>query len=149
MVTAPRDAEETSKAYLAITPLTKRGTGGFQVASRFWMSEVLSSTFRSLLGMSNTIVSPSATAAWQAFGFPDGFVGHFAAWDPDGSGPLPTQLVAGGELDHPDGTSSPLVIRWDGSGWQTIDAGLEGHWVSALTAWDLDGAGPQAARHGR
>src|SRR5436309_415631 len=34
-VTAPRDEEETSRAYLAMTPLVKRGWGGFHAARRF------------------------------------------------------------------------------------------------------------------
>ncbi len=34
-VIAPREEEETSKAYLAITPLEKRGWGRFHAARRF------------------------------------------------------------------------------------------------------------------
>jgi len=44
-VTAPREAEETRKEYLAMTPLEWRGAGGFQVERRFWISAALSSTF--------------------------------------------------------------------------------------------------------
>jgi len=35
VVTAPSDGEETSNAYLAMTPITNRGVGGFQEAKRF------------------------------------------------------------------------------------------------------------------
>ena len=62
-VMAPRDEEETSKAYLAMTPLTKRGFGACHAARRFWISASVSSTFSVRFGRSKVMVSPSRTAA--------------------------------------------------------------------------------------
>src|SRR5262249_22328308 len=62
-VTAPSEEDETSSAYLAITPFVKRGAGSFQVARRRCISSLLISTLSSRLGISKTIVSPSCTAA--------------------------------------------------------------------------------------
>src|ERR1044071_5480019 len=39
--------------------------------------------------------------AWQRFGWgPDGPVTAVTPWDPDGDGPLPPQLIIGGEFTH-------------------------------------------------
>src|SRR5579864_2463608 len=62
-VTAPREAEETSSAYLAITPVLKRGAGAFQEERRRWISASVRLTLRVRFGMSNAMVSPSASAA--------------------------------------------------------------------------------------
>src|SRR5262249_46643127 len=63
VVTAPIDEDETSSAYLAMTPFVNRGVGVFQVESRRWISRSLSFTLSVRLGMSKIIVSPSAIAA--------------------------------------------------------------------------------------
>src|SRR5258708_40180574 len=62
-VTAPREDEATRNAYLAMTPLVKRGAGGFQLARRCLICSSVNSTFRVRLGISKTMVSPSAIAA--------------------------------------------------------------------------------------
>ena len=58
-VIAPKEAEETSNAYLAMTPLAYLGFGACHEASRFCSSASVTSTLSVRLGMSNTIVSPS------------------------------------------------------------------------------------------
>ena len=79
-VTAPSEADETRKAYLAMTPLVKRGAGAFQVARRFWICSAVSSTLSVRLGMSKTMVSPSAIAAMgpPLRGFGSNVAGHEA-----------------------------------------------------------------------
>src|SRR6266581_3064537 len=62
-VTAPRDADETRCAYLAITPVAKRGTGGVHSVRRRRTSSSASSTLSARPGISKTTVSPSRTAA--------------------------------------------------------------------------------------
>src|SRR4029077_2055035 len=62
-VMAPKDEEETSNAYFAITPLVKRGCGAFQVERRRWISASVSSTLSVRLGISKAMISPSFIAA--------------------------------------------------------------------------------------
>src|SRR5260370_39639226 len=62
-VTGPREADETRNAYLAMTPLVKRGAGGFQLARRCLICSAGNSTLGVRLGMSKTMMSPSAIAA--------------------------------------------------------------------------------------
>jgi hypothetical protein len=50
-----------------------------------------------------------------------GHVDALAVWDPDGAGPLPLQLVAGGTFDV--GTvHQEHVVLWDGSAWTNTHA---------------------------
>src|SRR5260370_9421176 len=59
-VIAPREDEETSKAYLAITPLEKRGWGRFHAARRFLIPSALRSKIRLRFGIFQFNV-PAAT----------------------------------------------------------------------------------------
>src|SRR3954454_20699503 len=63
LVTAPTDADETSFAYFAITPVAYLGAGAVHVFMRSASSAALTSTSRRRLATSTTIVSPSRTAA--------------------------------------------------------------------------------------
>ncbi len=82
-------------------------------------------------------------AAWQPFGSGvSGSVNAFAEWDPDGSGPLTAQLVAGGHFPTAGGVTVNSIARWDGAAWQPFGSGMNGR-VLALTTWDADGPGPQ------
>src|SRR5690348_10471594 len=63
IVTAPRAADETWLAYLAITPVEYRGCGGRHDARRCFISESGTSTRSSRLGKSKTIRSPSRRPA--------------------------------------------------------------------------------------
>jgi hypothetical protein len=86
--------------------------------------------------------------AWAALGWgTDGPVNAITTWDPDGPGPLPPQLIIGGEFMHVGADSTGQVAanhiaRWDGAAWQPLSIGADGP-VDALTTWDPDGDGPQ------
>src|SRR5260370_21738549 len=62
-VTAPAEAEETVLAYLAKTPVAKRGLGACQLRRRSSISESDISTESWRLSTSKTTMSPSRTAA--------------------------------------------------------------------------------------
>ncbi len=89
-------------------------------------------------------------AAWQplASGM-NGAVLALTTWDPDGTGPLFPQIVAGGTFTTAGGTAANRVARWDGSAWRAL--GTSGGGVSiiagtasvrAMQTWDPDGPGP-------
>jgi len=81
-------------------------------------------------------------SSWQPFDSgTSGRVQSLTTWDPDGDGPLPAQLVAGGEFTTAGGMSVNYITRWDDSAWQALGSGM-GSWVYSLTTWDPDGAGP-------
>lgn len=88
------------------------------------------------------------SAAWQTVGH--GLSGNglqaLAHWDPDGAGPLPRQLIAGGSFAHAAGdTNVRNIARWENTLWRPLGIGTNGT-VSALTTWDPDDAGPLAER---
>lgn len=81
--------------------------------------------------------------AWSRLG--DGFdnyVNALCVWDPDGFGPLPATLVAGGAFTEADGRVVNHIAIWDGDTWRDIGQGLDGY-VDTLGTWDPDGVGPQ------
>jgi hypothetical protein len=45
-----------------------------------------------------------------------------AAWDPDGAGPLPPLLVAGGAFSHIGRAHAEGIAAWDGSAWHPLGA---------------------------
>jgi trimeric autotransporter adhesin len=47
-------------------------------------------------------------------------------WDPDGAGPSPAFLVAGGQFTSIGGTSASNVALFDGAAWQPLGAGTDG-----------------------
>jgi Immunoglobulin domain len=63
-------------------------------------------------------------------------------WDPDGSGPIQPQLVAGGSFTTAGGTTVNRVARWDGAAWQPLGSGAANGSVLALSVYDPDGPGP-------
>ncbi len=86
-------------------------------------------------------------AGWQPIG--PGFnrtVQDVIAWDADGDGPQPPQLIAAGNFTDSGGAPMNRIARWDGSAWQPLGSGLAGGPVGiayALASWDPDGAGPE------
>lgn len=79
---------------------------------------------------------------WHPFGTGmNGSISALAAWDPDGSGPLPEHLIAAGSFSTAGGTPVSSIARWDGSTWHPLGTGLAG-FAHGLTTWDPDGAGP-------
>lgn len=89
-------------------------------------------------------------ATWQALD--QGFAGSthvssLATWDPDGDGPLPERLIAGGSFNAtPGGATVNRVAMWDGASWQPLGNGFVNGDTLALTVYDPDGAGPQTPR---
>lgn len=62
-----------------------------------------------------------------------GNVDCLTQWDPDGAGPLPLQLVAGGTFDVAN-VHDEHVVLWNGTSWTTTSAGFGG--VTAMTVWN-------------
>jgi len=84
-------------------------------------------------------------SAWQPLATgTSGSVRSLTVWDPDGDGPLPAQLVAGGDFTTAGGVTVNSIARWDGSAWHAFGSGMDDG-VLALTTWDPDGDGPLAA----
>ncbi len=62
-------------------------------------------------------------------------------FDPDGAGPQPAQLVAGGSFTIAGGVAASRIARFDGVTWQPFGAGMNST-VWRLSKWDA-GTGPQ------
>ncbi|MCC6678099.1 MAG: hypothetical protein IT436_13240 [Phycisphaerales bacterium] len=62
-------------------------------------------------------------------------------YDPDGTGPTPPVLVAGGYFTAAGGVAANGIAAWDGTRWSPLGMGMSDS-VLALTTYDLDGAGP-------
>ncbi len=78
--------------------------------------------------------------AWQPLGPGlNGTVRTLTVFDPDGAGPLPEVLIAGGNFNA-TATGQPLsgIAAWDGLSWQALGAGTTGD-VRALTVWPSAG----------
>ena len=70
---------------------------------------------------------------------PNAEIFALCTWDPDGAGPLPPVVVAGGNLQVP----APGVALWNGTAWQGMGGGVGvGQTVIAVTLYDADGPGP-------
>lgn len=107
------------------------------------------SSARSLLVLVAAVVALAApgagaqtcTGGWlPGQGMPglDGPVYASAAWDPDGSGPLPPQLVVGGSFHTAGDQTLNNVALWDGTRWKTLgNTGPTGG-VSALAVYNGD-----------
>jgi Immunoglobulin I-set domain len=81
-------------------------------------------------------------SAWATFANGlNGLVRAVTSWDPDGAGPMPPQLIAGGDFFMSGGADNNFVARWDGSSWQPLSTGTNGG-LTCLTTWDPDGDGP-------
>jgi len=66
----------------------------------------------------------------------------FTKWDPDGPGPGPESIIAGGSSPHSLDDFGGAA-RWTGTRWEALGSG-PGMPVSVVTTWDPDGAGPAA-----
>ncbi|MHC4963314.1 MAG: hypothetical protein ACYTGE_00230, partial [Planctomycetota bacterium] len=56
-------------------------------------------------------------------------------WDPDGPGPQPELLVAGGAIEYAGDVFAGHIAAWDGANWQALGAGMDWY-VHALTVYD-------------
>ncbi len=80
-------------------------------------------------------------AAWQAQGSGvNDEVLAMAAFDPDGSASIPDRLTIAGEFVNVANFNGDHVVRWNGTAWQTMGAGVP-EAASALVVWDRDGPG--------
>jgi hypothetical protein len=76
-------------------------------------------------------------AAWQPVGTygVDAPVRALQVFDPDGPGPLPEVLIAGGGFTHASGVSAPGIAAWNGTTWSALGSGTSGR-VRALAVWN-------------
>jgi hypothetical protein len=56
--------------------------------------------------------------------FPPGWILTLKSFDPDGAGPLPSRLYAGGRFDSIDGVAALNVASWNGAFWSPLGPGL-------------------------
>ncbi len=67
-------------------------------------------------------------------------------YDPDGAGPAPAKLIAGGDFTAAGDVSALHVAQWDGATWSALGTGLGGgpygNVVAGLISFDEDGEGP-------
>jgi hypothetical protein len=54
----------------------------------------------------------------------NGYVTAMIKWDPDGTGPAPVLLVAGGSFEIAGNAVAANVAAWDGTSWSALGAGL-------------------------
>lgn len=71
------------------------------------------------------------------------FVTSLAAWDPDGDGPEPQTLFAGGEFTHSGSTELNRIASWSGSEWRPLGPGLSDA-PAKMLPWDPDENGPES-----
>lgn len=72
-------------------------------------------------------------------------VRSLVSWDPDGAGPVPPLLAAGGVFSAIGSLRVNGVAAWDGTSWRALAQGVDGD-GSALTVWDRDGDGAEPPR---
>ncbi|GMU82043.1 MAG: hypothetical protein AMXMBFR47_19140 [Planctomycetota bacterium] len=70
-----------------------------------------------------------------------GAVHAIAAYDPDGEGPAPRDIIIAGQFLSAGGVSVERIARWDGLTWHPLRDGLN-NVVRALVVYDPDGDGP-------
>jgi hypothetical protein len=75
-----------------------------------------------------------------ASGLSGGEVLALEVHDPDGIGPVPARLYAGGSFTTADGQPAARLAAWDGAAWSPVGGGVSGI-VRALRSFD-DGSGP-------
>jgi hypothetical protein len=63
------------------------------------------------------------------------FVRALAVFDPDGAGPMPELLIAGGGFTVAGGLSAVGIAAWDGMSWQALGPGVDGA-IEALEVYD-------------
>jgi hypothetical protein len=74
--------------------------------------------------------------SWQPLGLGmTGPVRALCVFDPDGPGPLPEVLIAGGSFSTAGTTPASGIAAWDGTTWSALGQGTSGT-VRALTVWN-------------
>jgi hypothetical protein len=84
---------------------------------------------------SNYILRFDGTS-WQPLGSGLDFVAFaLCTFDPDGPGPMPELLIAGGGFSMAGGIPARNIAAWDGAQWSALGPGTIGS-VRALTVWN-------------
>lgn len=81
------------------------------------------------------VASAASAQCWvPGIGVPglNGNAQALANWDPDGAGPMPTELVVGGAFTNAGGVPANRLARWNGTTWSAFGTGLNGS-VFAIT----------------
>lgn len=86
---------------------------------------------------------------WTFLGAPfDSYIHALEVFDPDGAGPAPEMLVAGGQFGAVGGVAASRVAAWINGAWAPLGSGIPGFFatspVGKLATFDPDGAGPAA-----
>jgi hypothetical protein len=91
-------------------------------------------------------VRAQCTPEWSAYPGPilNAPVYALTTWDPDGPGPEPSWVIAGGNFSQVGELPLTFVGAWDGTQWRQLGAGVGGS-VRCLSRFDPDGAGPLPA----
>lgn len=127
---------------------TVRALAGARVGSAQERDLYASGTFSYAGGAAASNIAQWDGAAWNGLGSgisngqAPSVVYAIAEFDPDGSGPLPAVLVAGGSFTSAGGQAVSNIARWDGTQWAAMGNGLDAP-VHALLSFDPDGDGPQ------
>jgi hypothetical protein len=75
-------------------------------------------------------------ASWHSLGSGVDFVVYaLCVFDPDGPGPMPEALIAGGAFTTAGGQPASGIAMWDGVSWSPLGSGTDGA-VRALGVWN-------------
>lgn len=75
-------------------------------------------------------------STWRPLGLGlNGTVRTLCTFDPDGPGPMPELLIAGGSFTQAGGQPASCIAAWDGANWTPLGQGTSGT-VRALTVWN-------------
>lgn len=95
-------------------------------------------------GQTVNFIARYSSFGWTPLG--EGFnqpVVGLTTWDPDGSGPLGSQLIAVGFFTASGSTPISKVARWDGAAWHPLSGSFTNSaTVNCAATWDPDGSGP-------
>lgn len=106
---------------------------------------VVGGSFSHAGGVSANRVAVWDGTSWHALGGGlNGTINALTTWDPDGDGPLPPRLIAGGQISTVDSVNFNGIAMWDGGQWLPLGMGVGGTLptVNAMCSWDPDGEGP-------
>ncbi len=97
--------------------------------------------FQSAGGLPANCIARWNGSTWSSLGSGiDSEVYCLATFDPDGLGPLPLALYAGGSFTLAGGQPALRTAKWDGSAWNALGTGAD-DLVFAMTVFDDDGPG--------
>ncbi|MBX3368522.1 MAG: immunoglobulin domain-containing protein [Phycisphaeraceae bacterium] len=100
------------------------------------------SPIHNLLAWTGASLLPLGPQLRKANGAP-ATVHVMSVWDPDGTGPLNSQLFVAGDFTRDQaGMSLSGIARWTPTGWEPLGGGVLGS-VTSMLPWDPDASGPQ------